>query len=400
MVRKAVILILMLLYIYTLTFDIFLNTYFTKIPAPIIFGFPLVALFFDKSIRSYWHGWETLYFLLAILFFYGIGQGDFKTFLVNAIVFTVCGFYFNFFVGHSSRRFNVSVVLFVGFLIVSALVMFADHQYTDRIDSLRIKLLGSIVVNQSPSGISSTIFTFGYQAAALVGFLFVFMLAAGRKWYVTGPVFLFCLIVAYYGMQRSVFIGLSACTVLYFLVRYGLNAVPALTGITACCVLFFLLVLHPYFSTGENIFNKNSTNMENGENRQDLFFENLKICSDYPFGLIFYGKDWKEVTHKNPVFQDGLTSHNAYMMFFTYLGPVLTIILLILMFYNVGRVFQFALVHIRKKENALLAGLCFAFVSISVNALFHNAWLAAANGPSVFLYLAILHYGRMTSIIS
>jgi hypothetical protein len=69
MVRKAVIIILMLLYIYTLTFDIFLNTYFTKIPAPIIFAFPLVALFFDKSIRSYWHGWETLYFLLAILFF-------------------------------------------------------------------------------------------------------------------------------------------------------------------------------------------------------------------------------------------------------------------------------------------------------------------------------------------
>ncbi|WP_345100859.1 hypothetical protein [Mucilaginibacter panaciglaebae] len=272
--------------------------------------------------------------------------------------------------------------------------MFADHHDTDTINALRSKLIGADI-NQSPSGISTVIFTFGYQLAALLGFCFVYATIKSKNYALPVIVFLAGLIAVYYGMQRSVFIAYSISTVIFCVVYFRKKAVPVLVGAIVLSLLFFFMVLKPGSGTGNNILAKNIENTSNGENRSDLVVEDLKIYSRYPFGLIFYGRQWKDVTVDNPVFSGGLTSHNAYLMFFTYLGPIASLLLLGLIYYPVIKIFKNSVERIRASNFAILTALCFSLLTISINSLFHNAWLVNANGPTVFLYLGILYYNKM-----
>jgi hypothetical protein len=401
MIRKPIILFFMLGYIYTLALDIFLNSYFNKIPAPLLFCSPLVIFFFDKRMKAYLPGWETLFFLLAGFFYYVIGQSDPKSLAVNGIVFVTCAVYFNFFVGANVRRFNFSVLIFYLVLSLSTIVMLVDHIRPIQGDLIRSKLLGADVI-QSPSGISGTIFLFGYQLAALVGFVFIFSIINNviKKYIIVSLITLLgCLLASYFGMQRSVFVSFTIVTIFFCCCYYGYKSIPIISGFVIFGFVFFTLFLQPYVSSGNNILNKTNMNAENGdENRSDLVLENLKIYSNYPFGLIFYGKQWKDVTKKSPVFYDGLTSHNAYLMFFTYLGPILGGLVITSLYYSIFKVLRNTMANIRKKENAILVCLCFSFLAISINALFHNAWLGNANGPTVFLYIAVLHCSRVIAV--
>lgn len=384
---------LALLYLYCQVFDIFLNNYFSKVPAPLLIGLPLIVLFREKDIRTFSLGRETFIFIIACFAYYFIGQNEFKAFAVNTIVFVTCAAYFNFFVGHNTKRFNFSVFVFFGLLTVSTLIMIANHGYGVQIDSLRTRLIGARV-NQSPSGVSTAIFTFGYQLAALLGFGFVYVALKSKTFVLPVIVFLAGLIAVYYGMQRSAFIAYSLSTVVFCFVYFKTRAIPILTGTVAVSLLFFLMVLKPNSGTGNNIFNKNVENASNGENRSGLVTEDLKIYSEYPFGLVFYGKQWKDVTVNNPVFSGGLTSHNAYLMFFTYLGPIIGVLLLWLLYYPIIKIVRNPTVRIRDPNFGLLIALAFSLLAVSINSLFHNAWLINANGPTVFLYIAILHYSK------
>ena len=160
--------------------------------------------------------------------------------------------------------------------------------------------------------------------------------------------------------------------------------------------MFYNFVLKENVDPRTNILAKNIDN-DPDHNRTLLVAENLRIYADHPFGLIFYGKNWSDVIYRNQVFASGITSHNAYLMFITYLGPFLGLGLLIIIYIKVLRIGFNAIKEIRLKENALLICLCFSFLGISINALSHNAWLISADGPTLFLYFSILHFDKVKS---
>jgi O-Antigen ligase len=390
--RKAIIFVLMLLYIYVLTFDIFLNQYF-KFPAVFI-GILLALVFREPRSKTFIFSWELWFLFLANFFYYAIGQSELKPLVVNFSIFACCAFYFNFFVGQSRRRLNLSVMIFFSFLALSVLVMCADHLAPSTIVLLREKLIGSQVV-QSPSGISTNIFTFGYQVAAFSTFVFLYTIFKRKHFVLVGMVFLICLVPIFYGMQRSALIVFGINVVLSIIIYFRLKAIPILVGIGACCFIFFSITSSYNTSTQYNILNKAEQNAEMGENRAGLITENIKIYSDYPFGLVFYNRKWSEVSQHNPTYQGGLTSHNGYLMFFTYLGPIVGLFFLIAIYRRLILVFRTAILNIRNIDFALSASLCFAFLALSMNSLFHNAWLINANGPTVFLFFCILQLNEI-----
>jgi uncharacterized membrane protein YhaH (DUF805 family) len=156
------------------------------------------------------------------------------------------------------------------------------------------------------------------------------------------------------------------------------------------CGLAYIYVLKDNLDMTNNILVKNNHN-DAAYNRSDLAGENLRIYAEYPYGLIFYGKNWGDVIYRDYVFSSGITSHNAYLIFFTYLGPFLGLGLLAAIYYRVGAAVMYVFRRLRDRENAMLACLCFSFIGVSVNALSHNPWLISADGPTVFLYFSILH---------
>jgi hypothetical protein len=391
MLRKIVIISLMALYLYTLTFDIFLNAYF-RIPAPFL-GFVLIFLFPEKSIKELIFGWEFLFLILADLFYYLIGQYDMKTFVINLSIIITCGLFFKYFIGSNYQRFKAAVIIFILLLFVSTFVMFADRSHPDRFDAYRATLMGGAIV-QSPSGICASIFTFGYQLAAMTTFVFLYVLLTKKHFLFVITIFILCLVSIFFGMQRSAFVVFFTVSTLCIILYYRAKSIPIILGALFLIAVFFVLGSKKSDDSQGNILTKNTQNQENGEDRSGLVTEDLKIYASYPLGLVFYNLQWKDVSKNDPAFSGGLTSHNAYLMFFTYLGPFLGLFLFIGVYYSIFKVIKKAVLNIHKQENVLLVCLCSAFLAISLNSLFHNAWLINANGPTVFLYFAVLLLGK------
>jgi len=377
------------MYLYTFTFGIFLNS-FVRFPSPILIGLPLIAIFWQSGRFLYIR--EALLFFAANFLYYGIAQADLQSVSVNCITITVCMLFFNFFVGLDFGRFKSSTIIFFSLLILSVIVMLLNHVYPSQIMQLRSKLIGAEIV-QSPSGITSTIFNFGYQLAPLVSFLFIASILFINSWIMRIVVLIACLISIYFGMQRSVLLTFALSAVIFLLFYYKYKSVIIIGIIGVITVVFSTFFISKSSGEYDNIFAKNDRNAE--EDRGNLMTENLNIYSDYPLGLMFYGKTWRDVTKYNNAYAGGITSHNAYLMFITYVGPFLGITLLLLIYYRIGKIFKIALLNIYNKDHALLICLCFAFFAVTLNAMFHNAWLIGANSASLFLYFAILHRYNM-----
>ncbi|MEO8584308.1 MAG: O-antigen ligase family protein [Flavitalea sp.] len=354
---------------------------------------PLI-LFFHKSRSFYSFSLEISIFLYATLLYFVIGQEDVKMFVVSNMVFIICCLYFRFFIGNSLLRFRFSVAVFYALLAVSTVVMYLNHLYPDQIDTLRAKLIGD-PVNQSPSGITSAIFSFGYQLAALTVFIFLytFMKKGAVPIFI---VFALSLAAIYYGMQRSVLVDFFACLGIFLFIYFGFRKFMLVAAIAAVLIFGLMPLVINNNSQRDNIFSKNKQNLEEGEQRTDLVTENLKIYANYPLGLIFYNKKWSDVIRGNPAYPEGITSHNAYLMFFTYLGPVLGIVFLIGLYYRVGSIFKYALTLIKGLKDPLLIAMCFSLLAACINSLFHNAWLLeTANGVIVFIYVGVIHYYKV-----
>ncbi len=387
---KYIVALLMVLYLYALTYGVFMTEIF-RLPAPVLFGIPLITLFRTK-INNFLYTKELLVLLISVFFYYVIGLQELKSFTSYAIGILMCSLYFNNFIGNSSLRFKVSIYVFYGLLIFSAIVMVMDHFYPGT-KQIR-ELIMDEKVMQSPSGIAVYQFTFGYQLAALVPFLFIYTVLFQKHFLFKIIAFLICLGFLYLGMQRSAFVGFVCCVSVFMLLYYRHKAVVILfLGIIAA-ITFYTTVLKDSTDETNNILTKNINN-DDEFNRSGLMLENLNIYTEYPLGLIFYGKNWGDVIYRNPVFSSGITSHNAYLMFVTYLGPIIGIILLWIIYSQVLKISVHAVKSIRKPENALLICLCFSFLGASINSLSHNAWLISADGPTLFLYFSILHLNRM-----
>lgn len=387
----------MVLYLYTLSFDIFLNQKI-RIPTPLFSAIPLIVLFGSFKGNKLLYLREFIFVGLGLFLFYVLGQADIKSFYVNLFVIIICGLYFNYFVRSNSRRFNYTVLIFVLLLLFSSVVMLLNHQLGPAIDLLRAQLIGR-EIEQSPSGIAASIFTFGYQVAALTTFAFLYTMKFRWPFYLQVVVLGFCLIFIYFGMQRSAVVTF-VFTVLLFLIFYYKSKAIFVVGVLSVVgfLLFnFINTQQANSSTQyDNVFAKNER--KSGENRSSLVTENLEIYGNYPYGLIFYGKSWSDVTRNSHIFGNGLTSHNAYLMFITYLGPFLGVALLISIFYRPIKAFLMAVSDVRDEENAMLICLSFALLAVSINSLFHNGWLLDGNGPTVFLFFATLHRSKMNDI--
>lgn len=382
----------MLFYLYSLAFGIFM-TDSLRIPAPVISGLILLP-FVKVNIRSFAYQKETILFVVGMFLYYVIGTGDYKTFVATLITILISIFYFNYFIGLNKVRFNLSVIIFFSLLLISMIFMVLDHNYPDIIDPLRSALLDE-EVKQSPSGLSTTQFTFGYQIAAFTAFAFVLVCSFRQIFLVQALVLGICITVIYLGMNRSAFVSFTATIILFLIIYYRFKAVLLITASILIGFAVYSLVLKDNMDSKNNILSKNAAKEDIEVNRADMASENLNIYADYPFGLIFYGKNWDDVTYKNPMFPFGLTSHNAYLMFITYLGPFLGFGLLFAVYRKVVRLFWLTIKHIRLKANAMLLSLLFSFLAVSINAVFHNAWLFTTDGPTLFLYFGVLQGSKI-----
>lgn len=381
--------VLVIFYLYTLLFGIFMTDLF-RIPAPLIFCTTLVLLFPEKEKLAFMYNRELVLFGLAIFLYNVIGLSELMVFIAYIMCIGLCALYFNFFVGTNKMRFNITIYVFIALLMFSAVVMVLNPYYLLEVNNLRSMLMGEPVV-QSPSGIAVYQFNFGYQLAALVPFLLIFTFVYKKPILVKVTILFICLLFIYLGMQRSVFVGFVCSAFLFLLMYYNYKAI-FITALAICAAFFFYTyVLKDNLDSYNNIITKNENNMQE-YNRSTLAAENLRIYSGYPYGLIFYGKNWSDVIYRNEVFSSGITSHNAYLMFLTYLGPFLGLGILIGLYHRIGKIIIDSFRNVRKKEYTLMICLCCSFIAVSLNSLSHNSWLVSANGPTIFLYFAILHF--------
>ncbi len=389
---KFIAVVFVVLYLYGVSYGIFMTDFF-RIPTPLIFCLPLVFLFREKDGIGFLYKQELILLVGAMFLYNVIGFSEYMVFIANAICIGMCAIYFNYFVGLDAKRFSISIYIFIAFLTFSAIVMVFNPFYFAEINNLRSMLMGEPVV-QSPSGIATYQFNFGYQLAALVPFLVIYTFVFKKAFLIKILSLLACLLFIYLGMQRSVLVGFVVSVFLFLILYYNYKAIFIIAFAACAGFVFYTYVLKDNTDTYNNILTKNEHNMEE-YNRSTLAAENLRIYSEYPYGLIFYGKDWSDVTYRNEVFSSGLTSHNAYLMFLTYVGPFLGLGILGGLYYKVGRIIINAFRNVKKTEYALMICLCCSFIAVSINSLSHNSWLVSANGPTFFLYFAILHLNFM-----
>ncbi|WP_439696884.1 O-antigen ligase family protein [Mucilaginibacter sp. AW1-7] len=387
--KKLLVYCFVIFYLYVLAFGIFM-TETVKIPAPAVFGLPLIFFAGQPATRFLYYK-EMLFFITALFLYNIVGMNDYRSFFATLITIFICALYFNYFVGSSRSRFVASIVLFFLLLMVSMIIMILDHNYASIIDPIRIAMLDE-QVKQSPSGLSITQFTFGYQVAAFTTMILVAAFTFKQNLLIKLVVLCCCLVCVYLGMNRSAFISFCAATATFLIIYYRYKAVFLLIITILVCFAAYTYMLKDNFDNKNNILSKNTAKEANDFNRADLAAENLKIVANYPFGLIFYGKTWDEVTYRNPSFPFGLSSHNAYLMFVTLLGPFLGLGLLGAIYYRILSLFWNTVKNIHKKNQPLYLALFFSFFAISINALSHNGWLLSVDGPTIFLYFAILQY--------
>jgi len=385
---KLIAVVFIVLYLYSLSFGVFMTNLF-RIPTPLIFCLPLIFLFREKDGLGFLYKTELLLLGGAIFLYNAIGFSDYMVFMANTLCIGMCALYFNYFVGADKERFTISVYIFFALLTFSSIVMVLNPFYLSEINNLRSMLMGEPVV-QSPSGIATYQFNFGYQLAALVPFLLIFTLVFDKALVIKIVSLLACLLFIYLGMQRSVFVGFVFSVFLFLILYYNYKAIFIVVFAVCAAFVFYTYILKDNTDSYNNILTKNEHNMEE-YNRSTLAAENLRIYSDYPYGLIFYGKDWSDVTYRNEVFSSGITSHNAYLMFLTYVGPFLGLGILAGLYYKISKIIINAFRNVKKKKYALMICLCCSFIAVSINSLSHNSWLVSANGPTFFLYFAILH---------
>ncbi|MGN6179878.1 MAG: O-antigen ligase family protein [Mucilaginibacter sp.] len=392
LIKKIIVFSAVAFYLYTLTLNLFLTVYF-PIPSPVIFGACLVP-FVQTPLVKFTYLKEVVLLGISLFLYYVIGMNDGKTFFVTFIVIVACACYFNYLVGLNTLRFNLSVIVFYSVLLISMVIMSLDHGYQDMIDPLRTTLLGD-QIKQSPSGLAFTQFTFGYQVAAFSVFIFVLVCVYKRAIFIRVLVLFVCLAVIYLGMNRSAFVAFVGTVVLFLFIYYRYKAMFLVAASVLIGFAVYFYILKDNTDDKNNILSKNIAKEDVEVDRAEMASENLKIYADYPLGLIFYGKTWEEVSYRNPAFPLGLSSHNAYLMFITYLGPFLAIGLLFGIYSRISKLFWLTIKHIRFKQRSLFLALLFSFLAVSANALFHNAWLVTADGPTLFLFFAIMQAAKI-----
>lgn len=385
-IRKVFIFGLMTAYLYTLAFTIFMTDRL-KVPATILI-FPLL-LFRHVSVKSFAYWRETLLILVALVLYNLVGMGDIRAFTAGVATAGGCALYFNYFVGNSRKRLYASIILFTGLLFISMLVLVADHYYQDSTDLIRSRLIDD-QVKQSPAGIAPTQFAFGYQVVAFTTFVFVASICYRLNLLFKLICFAICILLLFFGMNRSAFVCFVATSALFILIAFRFKGLVLLTVVALIVGSIYQDIANTPPYNKNNILSKNQAKEADEFNRSQLAVENIKIMEDYPWGLIFYGKTWEEVVYRNPAFPSGLSSHNAYLMFITYVGPFFGIGILI-MLYSLILKTGVQLAAAPLKYDPMLVALFGAFLALSFNAMSHTAWLLNADGPSIFFFFALMH---------
>ena len=390
--NRFAIFLAMLAFLYTIAFEIFVNNFF-RVPAPLLFG--AVLLFFvRKPIPNFSYQRELAVIIIALFLINIVSTFEYISFIARVITIVSCACYFNYFVGNSISRYKVSIVVFFCLLAISMIVLFFDHMNPSLVDPLREMALGDEIL-QSPSGIATTQFSFGYQLAAFCTFAAVAVISHQRSILLIIAVSCLCFVFLYLGMNRSAFLVFAFASSLFIIAYYKWKAILVLIVISLAILGFYTTVLKDNTSDKNNILAKNQAKEANDFNRGTMAIENLKILAEYPYGLMFYGKTWEEVTYRSPIFIGGISSHNAYLMFITYLGPFLGLGLLAIIYLPIFKLFWRNLTVIRLRRNALFTAILFSFMAVTLNAFSHTGWLLTVDGPTMFLYFALLHYDKL-----
>lgn len=390
MTKRIIFFVLLFLYVYVTTFNIFI-TEIIRLPAPILILAPLLIFYRQEGVH-FEYSKQWVLFFIAVMLYMLIAESDMVSFFAFLINLTCLIIFFNYIISHSLERLNAVVFIFYGLLFISGMVLLLDHQFD--IPHIRSLLIGSPVL-QAPSGLATTQFTFGYQMAAVTPFMLIGSILYKKGWFLSIALASLALCFIFFGMQRSVFVAFFVTLSIFFFAYYKTKSILIFLAIAALFVVGQGYM--EQFSENKNqknILNKSVKQADKNENRGELIGENLKVIADYPFGLIFYNKTWNDVVQHNFVYKNGphiITSHNAYLMFITYLGPLLGLVLLVLIYFKVCKSIWLSLKEIKIEENSLLICLSCSFIAISINSFFHNEWLLSTSGPTQFLYFSILH---------
>src|SRR5690606_4902071 len=100
-------------------------------------------------------------------------------------------------------------------------------------------------------------FTFGYQLAALVPFLFIYTILFQKHFFFKIIAFLACLVFLYLGMQISAFVGFVCCVSVFMLLYYRHKAVVVLFLGVIAAITFYTAVLKDITDDTNNILTKN-----------------------------------------------------------------------------------------------------------------------------------------------
>lgn len=386
LIKKLFILGLVAAYLYTLAFNIFMTDRI-RVPATMLV-FPLL-LFRNVPVKAFAYWKETILIALALWLYNFIGMNDGREFFASLAVAGGCALYFNYFVGSNRKRLYISIAIFVGLLFFSMIILVWDHFAQSTVDPIRSTLLDG-PIEQSPSGIAVAQFTFGYQVVAFTTFIFLASFTYRLPLLLRLTCLAICFMFLYFGMNRSAFVCFISVSVTFILLSFRLKGLLLIAAGAAVVIGIYQGGLKTVAADKNNILSKNQAKQANDFNRSGLAVENLKVMADYPWGLIFYGKKWEEVVYRNPAFPSGLSSHNAYLMFITYVGPFLGIgilVMLYILFLKTG-------IQLAKgplKYDPLLVALFGTFLALSLNAMSHTGWILNADGPSVFFFFALMH---------
>ena len=132
----------MVLYLYALAFGLFMTESF-RLPAPLLFSFPLILLFREGS-KKVLYSKELIAFSLALISYFAFGLGTFPTVFATFLNIILCMFYFNYFIGSNTARYNLSIFIFFVLLGVSALVLVFNN-YFEGVDRLRAILVDDVI---------------------------------------------------------------------------------------------------------------------------------------------------------------------------------------------------------------------------------------------------------------
>ena len=259
-----------------------------------------------------------------------------------------------------------------------------------RDNELANKIYNSIWgIARSPvsTGFTATLFDYGYQLAAI--FPVCITLCIGhydKKIRFLGFIaFVFISYCIGVSGQRSAAIGAISSSMLLLLFLRGKKKIYL---ILLLLILFSLLFFVP--GIGANYLIIKVQSYSDYEWRSSLQIRAIDTILDYPLGLFLSNTKWAKIA-KDLIGVENISAHNAYLVHVLNMGWLAAIWIAFTLGLSLLKFFRKLQISFANGEKYyyMRLGLTLGFVSVLLNALFHNASLFTLESSTIILYCAL-----------